>query len=98
MQTLLMIVVMCAVFYMLMVRPQQRRLKEHQAMLAKLGTGDVVVTRGGVIGRIASVTDDLLVLALKDGSEVYVPRSYVEGKYTGALPAPATPEPEAVPA
>lgn len=95
MQTLLMIIVMCAVFYMLMVRPQQRRLKEHQAMLAKLGTGDVVVTRGGVIGRIASVIDDLLVLELKDGGQMYAPRSYVEGRWTGALPAAPDGEPVA---
>ena len=91
MQSLLILIVMIAVFYLLMIRPQQRRQREHQAMLSKLGTDDLVITRGGVIGRIARASDQLLVLEMLDHTQVCVPRAYVEGKWTGALPelAPA---------
>lgn len=44
-------------FYMLMIRPQQKRQKEHQALMASLVAGDRIVTIGGVYGTIASVDD-----------------------------------------
>jgi len=45
------------VFYFLMIRPQQKQLKEHRALLANLKKGDMVVTQGGIIGRIFLVAD-----------------------------------------
>jgi preprotein translocase subunit YajC len=48
--SLLMIGLFVVVFYFLMIRPQQKRAKEHQAMLAKLSAGDEVVTAGGIVG------------------------------------------------
>ena len=47
---LLMMVVFIAIFYFLLIRPQQRKAKEHQAMIAKLAAGDEVVTAGGFSG------------------------------------------------
>jgi preprotein translocase subunit YajC len=46
------------VFYFLMIRPQQRKLKEHQEMLSKVVKGDTVVTNGGLIGKVVRVVDD----------------------------------------
>ena len=46
------------IFYMLMIRPQQRRVKEHQASIAAIKKGDEVVTGGGIRGRVTRVTDD----------------------------------------
>jgi preprotein translocase subunit YajC len=44
--------------YFLLIRPQQKKLKDHQAMLAKLRRGDQIITQGGVIGKIVKVKDD----------------------------------------
>jgi preprotein translocase subunit YajC len=73
-----------------MIRPQVRKQKEHQAMLSKLGKGDEVITRGGIIGKITGVTDDgVLVLELQEKVRVRVPRAYVEGRWDGKVPATA---------
>ena len=46
------------IFYMLMIRPQQKRVKEHQAALAAIQKGDEVITGGGIRGKVIKVTDD----------------------------------------
>jgi len=46
------------ILYFLIIRPQQRRAKEHQAMIAAVRRGDIIVTSGGLIGRVAKVVDD----------------------------------------
>lgn len=55
---LLPLVAIMGVFYFLLIRPQQRKMKEHQAMLKKVGKGDTVVTSGGFIGKVTKVIDD----------------------------------------
>jgi len=57
-QMILPLVMIMAVFWFLLIRPQQRKLKEHQDMIAKVARGDTVVTNGGLIGRVAKVVDD----------------------------------------
>lgn len=52
------LVLIMGVFYFLLIRPQQRKAKEHQAMLSKVGKGDTVVTQGGLIGKVVRVVDD----------------------------------------
>jgi preprotein translocase subunit YajC len=87
----IMLVVMFGIFYFILIRPQVKRQKEHQAMLAKLGKGDEVITRGGVIGKITGVSDDgILVIELQEKVRVRVPRAYIEGKWDGKVPASAT--------
>jgi len=69
------------------VRQTDRRAQQQQAMLAKLGKGDEVITRGGMIGKITGVSDDgVLVLELQEKVRVRVPRAYVEGKWEGKVP------------
>ena len=46
------------VFWFLLIRPQQKKMKEHQEMLKKVGKGDTVITAGGLIGRVVKVIDD----------------------------------------
>jgi preprotein translocase subunit YajC len=83
--------VMFGIFYFILIRPQVRKQKETQAMLQKLGKGDEVITRGGLIGKITGVSDDgILVLELQEKVRVRVPRAYVEAKWTGKVPASAT--------
>src|ERR1044071_3420894 len=57
------ILVMFGIFYFILIRPQVRKQKEHQAMLQKLGKGEEVITRGGLIGKITGAGDHLLALA-----------------------------------
>jgi preprotein translocase subunit YajC len=90
MQPIMMMLVMFGIFYFILIRPQVKKQKEHQAMLGKLGKGDEVITRGGVIGRITGVSDDgVLVLELQEKVRVRVPRAYVEGKWDGKVPESA---------
>ncbi len=88
MQPMLMMLVIFGIFYFLMIRPQVKRQKEHTAMLSKLGKGDEVITRGGVIGKITGVdeTNTVLVLELQEKVRVRVPRAYVEAKWEGKVP------------
>ncbi|MBQ2262280.1 MAG: preprotein translocase subunit YajC [Loktanella sp.] len=56
---LIMLVLIFGIMYFLLIRPQQKRLKEHKALLAGLRRGDQVVTQGGVIGKIVKVKDEV---------------------------------------
>ena len=90
MQPIIMMLVMFAIFYFILIRPQVRKQKEHTAMLQKLGKGDEVITRGGVIGKITGISDDnVLVLELQEKVRVRVPRAYIEGKWDGKVPESA---------
>ena len=52
------LVMIMAVFYFLLIRPQQRKMKDHQEMLKKVSKGDTVITSGGLIGKVIKVVDD----------------------------------------
>lgn len=90
MQPILMMLVMFGIFYFILIRPQVRKQKDHQSMLQKLGKGDEVITRGGVIGKITGVSEDgILVIELQEKVRVRVPRAYIEAKWDGKVPASA---------
>jgi preprotein translocase subunit YajC len=78
---LIMMVLMFVVFYFLLIRPQVKKQKEHQAVLQSLKKGDMVVTRGGLIGKISGVSDAILTIELQEKVRVRVLRSHVDGKY-----------------
>ncbi len=58
------IVLMSAVFYFLMIRPQSKRTKEHETLLKNVSVGDEITTNGGVMGKIAKVADDYVMLSV----------------------------------
>ena len=62
MMPLVFIVVMFAIFYFLLIRPQAKRQKELKAMIEALNKGDEVVTSGGLVGRITDISDQYLTL------------------------------------
>ena len=67
-----------AIMYFLMIRPQQKKIKEHQAMVAALRRGDQVVTQGGLIGKVTKVKDDNeLEVELSEGVKVRVVQSTI---------------------
>jgi preprotein translocase subunit YajC len=69
------------VFWLIVLRPQMKRQKEHQAMLAALKKGDMVVTRGGLVGKISGVSDRILTIELQEKVRVRVLRSHIDGKH-----------------
>jgi len=71
------LVVFVGIFYFMLIRPQQKRLKDQQAMLAKLTAGDEVVTSGGILGRITDVGDTFITLEVADGVRIRVQRGQI---------------------
>jgi preprotein translocase subunit YajC len=74
---LIFLVVIFAMFYFVMIRPQRKRQKEQQAMMAGLQKGDKVMTIGGIYGTIESLSDESLVLKVEGGTTIRVARSAV---------------------
>jgi preprotein translocase subunit YajC len=89
MSSLVFMLLMFAVFWFILIRPQQKRAKEHQAFLGSLKKGDDVVTRGGVVGRVTGVQDNLVTLEVQEKVRLRVLKSYIEGRHAGAAPSTA---------
>lgn len=85
------------VMYFLMIRPQQKQLKEHKALLSALKKGDEVVTQGGLFGRIHAITDNQVVLEIANNVRIRVLKTSIQGKGVGeeAVVAKAEEKPEA---
>lgn len=67
------LVAVFAIFYFLVMRPQQQRAKQHKEMLENLRRGDTVVTAGGIVGKVSKVRDDgEVVVEISDGVQVRV--------------------------
>ena len=82
------LILIFAIMYFLLIRPQQKKMKEHQAMVAALRRGDQVVTQGGIIGKVAKVKDDgELELEIADGVKVRVVKSTNETVKSKTEPA-----------
>lgn len=70
-------IVMIAVFYFLLIRPQQKRAKEHRKMVEAIGKGDEIVTNGGVLGKIVEVGEQYLTVEIADGVQIRLQRHAV---------------------
>ena len=77
---LILLGLLVVIFYFLLIRPQQKRLKQHQALVASLEPGDEVVTIGGIFGRVDSISDDQVMLEVAEGTVVRVSRQAVSKK------------------
>jgi len=66
------IILMFAVLYFLMVRPQMKKAKEHKALIDGLGKGDEIVTQGGMAGRITKVGDDFISVEIAEKVEIQI--------------------------
>ena len=76
--SLLPMILLFVVFYLLLIRPQQKRQKEHRAMVAGLETGDEVVTMGGVLGKITKVDENFVTLEIAKGTEIRLQKASVQ--------------------
>lgn len=81
-------VAMLAIFYFLLIRPQQKRAKEQKQMLANLQKGDTVFTVGGLRGRITGLDENVLTVEIADKVRVKVNRSAVGGLISKGEAAP----------
>jgi preprotein translocase subunit YajC len=72
MSTLLLFGGMFLLMYLLIIRPQSKRAKEHKALVTSITKGDEVLTSGGVLGRVTRVSDDYLAIEVSDGVELKV--------------------------
>lgn len=71
------------IFYFLLIRPQQKRQKQHRQFLSNLKKGDMVVTTGGLHGKITGLTDTAVTLEIADNLRVKVSRAYIAGSVPG---------------
>ena len=71
------IILMFVVLYFLMIRPQQKKAKEHKALLEGLGKGDEVVTASGMVGRITKVGDDFVSIAIADNVDIQMQKGAI---------------------
>jgi preprotein translocase subunit YajC len=82
------LVLMFVIFYFLLIRPQQQKQKKHRQMLANIKKGDVVITSGGIHGKVTGLTDAAVTLEIAEKVRVKVSRGYIAGTVA------STPEPE----
>jgi preprotein translocase subunit YajC len=73
------LLLMFAVLYFLMIRPQQKRAKQHDAMMGALKKGDVVRTNGGILGEITALDERDVTIEIADRTRIKVLRSHVAG-------------------
>ena len=82
------LILIFAIMYFLLIRPQQKKVKDHQAMVSALRRGDQVVTQGGVIGKVVKVKDDGEVeVEIADGVKVRVVQSTIATVVSKTEPA-----------
>ena len=72
------LIVLVAVFYFLILRPQGKRAKEHKAMVGALQRGDEVITSGGTVGRISKVYEEYVGVELAENIEVTVQKAAIQ--------------------
>ncbi|MDA9020014.1 preprotein translocase subunit YajC [Flavimaricola sp.] len=89
-ESLIPLILIFGIMYFLLIRPQQKKLKEHQAMVAALRRGDQVITQGGLIGKVTKVKDDNEVeVEIATGVSVRVVRSTIATVTSKTEPAKA---------
>jgi preprotein translocase subunit YajC len=71
-ESLIPLILIFGIMYFLLIRPQQKKLKEHQLMVAGLRRGDQVITQGGIMGKVVKVKDDVAEVDVEIASGVTV--------------------------
>jgi len=73
------LVLIMVIFYFLLIRPQQKKLKQHRTLIESLKKGDQIITGGGLYGKITDVKEDVLKVEIADGIRIKVQRSTITG-------------------
>lgn len=74
---IIMLVIMFAIFYFLLIRPQQKRAKQHRQLIENLKVGDSVVTAGGIHGKVAALQDSVVTLEVATGVKIRINRASI---------------------
>lgn len=75
--SLIMIVAIFVLFYFMLIRPQNKRAKEHREMISQLKKGDEIVTSGGILAKVVNIDDQYIKVALSETVEINIQRSAV---------------------
>ena len=81
-ESLLFLVLLIAVFYFLLIRPQKRRVEAHRELVESVRVGDEVVTIGGMFGHVRAVEDDALQIEVAEGTTIRFIKSAVARRVT----------------
>lgn len=71
------LIILFVIFYFLLIRPQQKRAKEHKQMISAIQKGDQVITSGGIHGRVASVNEDTVSVEVSEGVRLKVSKEAI---------------------
>lgn len=74
---IIMLLIMFAIFYFLLIRPQSKRAKAHKELIAALSLGDEIVTAGGIHGKVAGLQEQIVTVEIATGVKVKINRSSV---------------------
>jgi preprotein translocase subunit YajC len=77
--------VIIAIFYFLLIRPQKKQREKHNQFIAKLKTGDEVITSSGIVGNIKTITDKTVTLQIDDDTKIKILKSMVSMNAKDAL-------------
>lgn len=87
---LLLFVPLIAIFYFLIIRPQNKRMKEHREMISNVRRGDTVVTGGGIVGKVVKVEDNEVQVEIADGVRIRVVKGTITEVRAKGEPAATT--------
>lgn len=76
-QFIIMMAIVFLIFYFLMIRPQQKKQKEMREMIGNMKHGDMVITTGGLYGKVINITDNVVTLEIADKVRVRVLKSHI---------------------
>ena len=89
---LFMMLAIAAVFYFIMIRPQQKQAKQHQSFLGALKKGDEVVTQGGIVGTVFLVEDRTVTVDVGGGTKIRVVKNQIAGQWKAVEKEPVKAE------
>lgn len=75
--SIIMIVAIFVLFYFMLIRPQNKRAKEHRMLIGNIKEGDEVITSGGMLGKITNIEDSYIKVSIADGVEINLQRSAI---------------------
>lgn len=90
--TFIPLILMFVIFYFLLIRPQQKKTKEHRQMVSSLKKGDRIVTSGGLHGRITGLSDAILTVEIADKVRVKIARGNVGALNQASAQPPPQPQ------
>lgn len=76
-QLIIMMAIFFGIMYFMIIRPQQKRAKEHKALIESLSKGDEVVTGGGIIGKVTNLGDNFIEMSVSDTTTIKVQRQAI---------------------